>query len=54
VLTGGVCEMKIDIGPGYRVYYTHRGAALVILLVGGDKQSQDKDIRQALALANNL
>lgn len=54
VLTGGVCEMKIDVGPGYRVYYTQRGTALVILLVGGDKQSQDKDIRQALTLASNL
>lgn len=54
VLTGGVCEMKIDVGPGYRVYYTQRSGVLVILLVGGDKQSQDKDIRQALALAKNL
>jgi putative addiction module killer protein len=54
VLTGGVCEMKIDVGPGYRVYYTQRGGVLVILLVGGDKQSQDKDIRQALTLAKNL
>ncbi|MDR2872991.1 MAG: type II toxin-antitoxin system RelE/ParE family toxin [Xanthomonadaceae bacterium] len=54
VLTGGVCEMKIDVGPGYRVYYTQRGVTLVILLVGGDKKSQDNDVRQALELASNL
>lgn len=51
VLTGGVVEMKIDYGPGYRVYYTQRGAELVLLLVGGDKSSQQHDIATAQALA---
>ena len=51
VLTGGVVEMKIDFGPGYRVYYAQRGAELVLLLVGGDKASQQHDITTALALA---
>lgn len=53
-LTGGVCEMKIDFGPGYRVYYSARGTTLVILLCGGDKSSQQADIDQALALAKQL
>jgi putative addiction module killer protein len=50
-LTNGVSELKIDIGPGYRVYYTQRGNRLLLLLAGGDKTSQQKDIEQALALA---
>lgn len=54
VLTGGVAELKIDVGPGYRVYYTQRGNTLVILLVGGDKSTQQVDIRKAQALARNL
>jgi len=54
VLSGGVCELKIDVGPGYRVYYTERGGVLVILLAGGDKSSQAKDIRLAISLAKNL
>ena len=47
VLTGGVVEMKIDQGPGYRVYYTQRGLDLILLLIGGDKSSQHEDIRTA-------
>ena len=47
-------ELKIDVGPGYRVYYTVRRDVLIILLAGGDKSSQSRDIRTALALANNL
>jgi len=47
----GVLEMRIDYGPGYRVYFTRRGNALVILLCGGDKRSQNRDITQALILA---
>ncbi len=54
VLTGGVCELKIDIGPGYRVYYTERAGEFILLLIGGDKSSQQKDIKLAIALAKNL
>lgn len=50
----GVSELRIDYGPGYRVYFVRRGRTLVILLAGGDKGSQDADIRKALALARNL
>lgn len=49
---GGVCEMRIDYGPGYRVYYVPRGADLVLLLCGGDKSTQDKDIKRALEIAS--
>lgn len=54
VLKGGVCEMKIDYGPGCRVYYTQRGAVLVILLCGGDKATQTHDIKTAEALAKGV
>jgi putative addiction module killer protein len=54
ILTDGVCELKIDFGPGYRVYYTERGGALIVLLAGGDKSSQQKDIKMAIELAKNL
>ena len=47
----GVSELRIDYGPGYRVYFTKRGRALIILLAGGDKRSQSKDIEAALRLA---
>lgn len=47
----GVFEFRIDYGPGYRVYFARRGNALVILLCGGDKGAQDRDIRKAQALA---
>lgn len=50
----GVSEMRIDHGPGYRVYYVKRGALLVILLAGGAKPTQDKDIKTALKLARML
>lgn len=54
VLTGGVSELKIDFGPGYRVYYTERKGVLIVLLAGGDKSSQQNDIETALALARGL
>lgn len=50
----GVSEMRIDYGPGYRVYFVRRGAVLVVLLAGGDKGTQDRDIRAALDLARSL
>ncbi len=50
----GVSELRIDYGPGYRVYFVQRGQELVILLAGGDKSTQDKDIKTALELARNL
>lgn len=50
-LTHGVSELKIDVGPGYRVYYTQRGNVLLLLLVGGDKSTQENDIARAIRLA---
>ena len=53
-LTDGVSELKIDFGPGYRVYYTQRGNRLLLLLAGGDKSTQQGDIKRALDLAQNF
>jgi len=53
-LSDGVVELKIDFGPGYRVYFTERGGELIILLAGGDKSTQRQDIKAAIALARNL
>jgi len=50
----GVSELRIDFGPGYRVYFCQRGQVLVILLIGGDKRTQARDIRTALRLAREL
>jgi putative addiction module killer protein len=50
----GLMEMRVDHGPGYRIYYTHRGTAIVILLCGGDKSTQARDIRRAKELAERL
>jgi putative addiction module killer protein len=50
----GVSEMRIDYGPGYRVYFCKKGASLVILLAGGHKGTQTQDIRTALNLARSL
>ena len=53
-LTDGVSELKIDVGPGYRVYYSQRGTRLLLLLlIGGDKSTQQKDIARAILLARN-
>ena len=51
---GGVLEMRIDWGPGYRVYFVARGEHLVVLLAGGDKRTQAVDIRRAIELAKGL
>lgn len=50
----GVSEMRIHYGPGYRVYFVQRGKALIILLAGGDKQTQSTDITTAIELARQL
>ena len=50
----GVSELRIDYGPGYRVYFVKRGQTLVILLAGGDKRTQDRDIKRAIELAREL
>lgn len=50
----GVSEMRIDYGPGYRVYFVGRGDAVVVLLCGGDKRHQDRDIARALELAQEV
>src|SRR5260370_8166125 len=50
----GVSELRIDYGPGYRVYFVRRGPALIIVRGGGDKRMQDRDIEAALALARSL
>ena len=53
-LSDGVSELKIDVGPGYRVYYSQRGSRLLLLLAGGDKSTQQKDIAKAIDLAKNF
>ena len=50
----GVSELRIDYGPGYRLYFTRRGQRLVLLLCGGDKSTQSRDIERAKALAKDL
>ena len=50
----GLSELRVDYGPGYRVYYAQRGATLVIVLCGGDKADQDRDIVRAKALAKEI
>ena len=49
-----VSELRIDYGPGYRVYFVQRGQTLVVLLAGADKRTQDRDIKTALELAREL
>jgi putative addiction module killer protein len=50
----GISELRIDFGPGYRVYFVPRGSVLVMLLTGGDKSTQAQDIKKAKTLARNL
>jgi len=52
VLRDGISEIRVDHGPGYRVYFTRRGPVLIVILAGGDKRTQDADIERAIAIAN--
>lgn len=53
-LGDGVSEMRVDYGPGYRVYFTRKGKTLVVLLCGGDKRTQSKDIKAAKRMAKEV
>ena len=50
----GVSEMRVHVGPGYRLYYTRRGKVVYLLLLGGDKSSQKRDIKRAIEMAHSL
>ena len=50
----GIGELRIDYGPGYRVYFVKRGNTLIVLLCGGDKSTQDKDIKRAMKMAKEV
>lgn len=50
----GISELRIDYGPGYRVYFVQHGQTLIVLLAGGDKRTQNADIKKSLELARNL
>ena len=54
VIGSGVSELRIDYGPGYRLYFMRRGAMIILLLAGGDKRTQKKDIEVALAMAKEI
>jgi putative addiction module killer protein len=51
---GKISEMRVDIGPGYRLYFTRRGSVQIVMLLGGDKSSQKRDIRRAQRIARRL
>lgn len=53
-IEGPVSEMRVDVGAGYRLYFTRRGGVLIILLTGGNKSSQKRDIRRALRMASEI
>ena len=52
-LRDGISELRVDHGPGYRVYFTRRGPLVIVLLVGGDKRTQDADIERAIEILKN-
>ena len=51
---GDVSEMRVDFGPGYRLYFTRKGSVLIVMLAGGDKSTQARDIRRAQRILNQL
>jgi putative addiction module killer protein len=51
---GEVSEMRVDVGPGYRLYFTRKGNLLIVMLAGGDKSTQDKDIKRAQRILKQL
>ncbi|HEX3529051.1 MAG TPA: type II toxin-antitoxin system RelE/ParE family toxin [Thermoanaerobaculia bacterium] len=51
---GGVSEMRVDVGPGYRLYFTRRGSLLIVMLAGGDKSTQSRDIKRAQRILDQL
>jgi putative addiction module killer protein len=51
---GGVSEMRVDVGPGYRLYFTRRGNLLIVMLAGGDKATQSRDIKRAQRILKQL
>lgn len=53
-LTGGVSELRLGVGPGYRVYYAIRQSQIILLLIGGDKSSQERDIKKAIQIAKQV
>ena len=53
-LSGSLSEMRLDIGPGYRLYFTRRDRILVVMLMGGDKSTQERDIAKARRLLTSL
>ena len=53
-LEGDISELRVDVGPGYRLYFTRRGRIIVVILNAGDKSSQKRDIRRAMKLASEL
>jgi putative addiction module killer protein len=53
-IAGGVSEMRVNVGPGYRVYFTRRRRVVIILLCGGDKSSQGRDIKRATRIASEI
>ncbi|MDP2369289.1 type II toxin-antitoxin system RelE/ParE family toxin [Rhodoferax sp.] len=53
-LAGGLSELRVDVGPGYRIYYARRGEVVYLLLIGGDKSTQARDIQRAKTLLKSL
>jgi putative addiction module killer protein len=53
-LGGGLMELRVDFGPGYRVYFVHQGATIVLLLCAGDKRTQQRDIKRAFEMVEKL